>query len=542
MLITAGCSSGAGVASLGKGKDSSESEAKKRVSASNKLVADVSGIFREHCESCHKPGENGGKLTNIMNLESLIDQEFVIPGSKKSPLLKQMKSGKMPPSGAIDKAKTDLVEKWIMQGAAITLGGEETSRDFVREADVFRLAAEDLLGAVDADDREFIRYFSSIHLYNSGASKELISTGTAGINKLINSLSAAGSVKQITVVNADKGLYRIDLRDYKWTAETWDKLVRIYPYLIVPQDTKGLGILQKDTKTDVPLVRTDWFLATASRAPTYYDLLDFPGSLAEFEGKFGVNSAQDIPGGKAARAGFDNSAVSKENRIIERIEGTDGAFWRSYEFGTSLNDQSIFERPLGPATAGFKPSFREDGGEFIVPLRNGMIGFYIAGSNKKRLSKVPTDPDEDEIIAGQTCMTCHHKGYIHRVDMVNERVKENSSLANIAGEVERLYVPSDDLRKLVDQDSESYRSALTKAGIDWQKADPVNRIAKGYDLAIPLKQAASEAGVTEDELVSALENNSDLSALADRVEDGSINRADFNEFFKILTEVLKGRI
>jgi hypothetical protein len=153
-----------------------------------------------------------------------------------------------------------------------------------------------------------------------------------------------------------------------------------------------------------------------------------------------------------------------------------------------------------------------------------------------------SDPEEDEIIAGQTCMTCHHKEYIHRVDMVNNRVKENGSLANLAGEVERPYVPSADLRKLVDEDSASYRSALTKAGVDWEKADPVNRVAKGYDLAIPLRQAAAEAGVTEEELVSALENSSDLYVLADRVENGNINRADFNEFFKVLTEVLKGRI
>jgi hypothetical protein len=537
VLFTNSCSSGSGIESLSKSKSKSEVTSRS-ISSVNKLVSNVSTIFSENCASCHKPGEKGGELTDIMDLESLIDQEFVVPSSRKSPLLTLMKSGKMPPSGSIDNAKIALVEKWIMEGAVTSVGDKKSSREFVREADVFRLAAEDLLGAVDKEDREYMRYFSSVHLYNSGASDELLATAASGINKLINSLSSSNTVKPATVVFADKGIYRIDLRDYDWTAETWEKMIRVYPYLIVPKDTKGLGNLQKDTGTTVPVVRTDWFLATASRAPIYYDLLDFPGTLAEFEKKFGVNSVQNIAGGKAVRAGFNNSGVSKENRIIERIEGSDGPFWRSYEFGTSLTDQNIFERPLGPIVAGRQAAttFREDGGEFIVTLKNGMLGFYIAGRNKKRLSSVPTEPEEDEIIAGASCMACHKKGYIHRGDMVNDKVKENAQLASIAAEVEQLYIPSEKLKKLVEEDSESYRSTLKKAGVDLENGEPVNRIARGYELAIPLAQVAAEAGATEEELISALENSPALSELAEWFNDGKINRVDFNEFFKLLSE------
>ena len=95
VILASGCSGGAGIGSLDKSKASSES-GPRSISSINKLVSDVSEIFRENCASCHKPGEKGGALTDIMNLESLIDKEFVVPSSKKSPLLTLMKTGKMP--------------------------------------------------------------------------------------------------------------------------------------------------------------------------------------------------------------------------------------------------------------------------------------------------------------------------------------------------------------------------------------------------------------------------------------------------------------
>lgn len=536
------CSGGKGIGSLQAKKSDETSSKKKRVDNTNQLVSQVRTIFSDHCLSCHKPGGSGGKLTDISDLESLIDQEFIVPGSKKSPLLKQMKSGKMPPKGSIAREQIDLVEKWIISGALIEIGIETGDRDFIRESELFRLAAEDLLGAVDQDTREHTRYFSATHLYNSGASQEVFDTVGQGLNKLMNSLSLKSKIKSVDVVSSSKGIFRIDIRDFGWTKETWEDLVRIYPYLIVPQDQKGLAVLQSDTKTTVPVVRADWFLATASMAPTYYGILGFPNTLLEFETRQGVNSAQAITSGNVMRAGFDNSAVSTANRVIERMESPDGAFWRSYEFGTSLNDQNIFEKPLGPVVADEAHAFRQDGGEFIVALKNGFLGFYIVGRDKKRLSKVPTNPEEDEIIAGQSCMLCHAKGYIFRRDMVVDKVKENAAISSILADVEKLYSNESDFKEKINADTDSYRKALAEAGVDISKSDPVNRISKGYSLTVSFAQVAAEAGVPEDVFREALENSDDLSALADGFEDGAVPRPLLNEVFPKLIEILQSKI
>jgi hypothetical protein len=59
--------------------------------------------------------------------------------------------------------------------------------------------------------------------------------------------------------------------------------------------------------------------------------------------------------------------------------------------------------------------------------------------------------------------------------MMNDKVKENAQLASVAAEVERLYIPSEKLKKLVEEDSESDRSTLKKAGVDLENGEPVNR-------------------------------------------------------------------
>lgn len=537
------CSGGKNISSMGQSKQSDAGNRKKKnVSSDSSLTANVKKIFSDNCASCHKPDGNGGDLKDILNLESLIDREYVIPGSKKSKVLTEMKSGKMPPSGSISSENISTVEKWIINGAVIDVGDEEQKRDFVRETDVYRIAAEDLLGTVDEGDRTNIRYLSATHLYNSGTSLETIVTAGEAISKVVNSLSSKKKIAPIKVVDKDKGIFRIDLSDYGWDADTWNKLVRIYPYLIVPKDNKGLAILQNDTKADVPLIRADWFVSTAIRAPTYYDLIGFPDTLAAFETKFNVNSAKAINDGDVARAGFNNSAVSKQNRVIERKEGANGAFWRSYEFGTSEGSQNILEKPLGPVSTKSPFTFVEDGGEFIVTLPNGMLAFYLAGKDKKRLSKVPTDPDEDEIIAGLTCMSCHAKGFIYRKDMVVEAAKNSTALSSVLANVEKLYKPDDEFKELVEDDAKGYRDALTEAGVDLEKKDPVNRIAQGYPLAIPFAQVAAEVGVEESVLKDALENQDELDEVNARVVDGALMRSDLQEYFKTIVKAVRSKI
>src|SRR3954454_22042511 len=77
----------------------------------------------------------------------------------------------------------------------------------------------------------------------------------------------------------------------------------------------------------------------------------------------------------AARAGFNDSGVSRNNRLIERHETSYGAYWKTYDFAANDGEQNLFERPLGPGSD--DRSFRHAGSEIIFSLSNGLQGYML---------------------------------------------------------------------------------------------------------------------------------------------------------------------
>src|SRR5690606_24433461 len=135
--------------------------------------------------------------------------------------------------------------------------------------------------------------------------------------KLINSLSWHPKLTNPTPIDPEGLVLRIDLRDYLWDANLWNRLLNEYPYGVL-HDTATAKAVLVGTGTRMPAVRADWFVATASRAPLYYDLLQIPSSLSELERQLRVDVPLDIQQERVARAGFIGSGISRNNRILQR--------------------------------------------------------------------------------------------------------------------------------------------------------------------------------------------------------------------------------
>src|SRR5262249_36207258 len=150
--------------------------------------------------------------------------------------------------------------------------------------------------------------------------------------------------------------------------------------------------------TELPCIRTDWFIATASRAPLYYDLLQLPSTDKGLERLVQGDAATNIDELTAFRAGFNGSGVSKNNRIIERRASRYGAYWKTYDYAENVDKQNVFERPLGPPPA--RNSFVHAGGEMIFHLPNGLLGYLLVGNRGQRVDKAPveivSDPERPE--------------------------------------------------------------------------------------------------------------------------------------------------
>src|SRR5262249_40617596 len=144
-----------------------------------------------------------------------------------------------------------------------------------------------------AQQRRFFRYFTLSNLANAGRTDdELVSTRLA-LAKLLNSLSWHPRLAAPTAIDGSGTIVRIDLRDFQWNARLWEKLGAGYPYRVPSTSADARRCLEL-TGSEQPCVRADWFIATASRPPLYYDLLQLPTADRTLERTLLVDAATNI--------------------------------------------------------------------------------------------------------------------------------------------------------------------------------------------------------------------------------------------------------
>src|SRR5262249_47492189 len=142
-------------------------------------------------------------------------------------------------------------------------------------------------------------------------------------------------------IDAAGAVYRLDLRDYRWTGRQWDRLAAAYSYR-APEATPTDLALEKLTGSPRAYLRGDWFVANASRPPFYHDFLQLPGTDRALERMLQVDVPADLQEDRAVRAGFNGSGVARNNRVLERHDALHGAYWHSHDFSDNTGRQNIF--------------------------------------------------------------------------------------------------------------------------------------------------------------------------------------------------------
>ena len=329
-----------------------------------------------------------------LNRKRLV-RELMVPGSiDDSKLLQRVIKGELPPDGdKLPKAEIETLKKWIAADAPAF--STEAKRAFVSPVDMRATMLKDLENATDRD-RSFYRYFTLTHLYNAGFEDNELESHRQGLSKLVNSLSWGREVRVPVPVDPTKMILRIDLRHYKWNEnEAWSRMIASDPYRMTYSD-KAAKSGYEMTKWELPHVRADWFVFSASRPPLYNLILGLPETpeqMLEFEKRqLGVNVVQDLADyNDVLRAGFFPSGVSKSNRLIERHVSSYGASWKSYDFkpadpkqpGLRQNLKASPNGPDGPR------AFPHDGGEMIFSLPNGLQGHMLTDDKGKQIPKGP---------------------------------------------------------------------------------------------------------------------------------------------------------
>jgi mono/diheme cytochrome c family protein len=384
------------------------------------MPADVLAILQGRCAGCHTYGQaDPAGWGSVLDVSRMISADIVVPGEpNQSRLIDRVAvSGDMPPQG--DRLKVEEIEtlkKWITNM-------KRPANSPKSDTDVLDAIAVDQLRLRDRSSD--YRYVSFAHYAGEGRSQKEMETVKQVFVFILNSLSRKGAIVDVETIDDQDSIYRLRLSDLGWNEALWDTLTSFYPYCLRSDAVAHEG-LYAQLRTEAPVVRGDWFLATATKAPLYDQLIDLPNTLDELAARLGVNINDDInhPGlaepDNLVRIGFRRSGVALHNRMIERHLGNQGQYlWVSYDFDSSQGRADVMANPLGPANRdeqNFVHTFEHAGGEIIYTMPNGLQGYMLVNAAGDKLSEAPINIVRDPrrrngvVENGISCYGCHGSG------------------------------------------------------------------------------------------------------------------------------------
>lgn len=518
--------------------------------AQQNLGQQAYNIFQQNCLNCHGPH---GSFTEQLIIESapgLIATGTVVPGNPDvSEFYKRLlgpteKGAQMPfAQPPLPQAAIETIRQWITEGA----------QDWEVQHDITFITTDAMLTAIQAHlatlepfDRAFARYFTLTHLYNAGESLEALGAYQLALSKLVNSLSWGFEIRNPVPIDINETIFYIDLRHYEWDRnEAWTQLEQAYPYNIAFNEETQADLLEKLTnlqaemKCEVPFMHIDWFLGTASLPPLYHDILDLPETDSELERDLDVNVARNIesaPGVHVRRAGFKESGVSNNNRVVERHTSRYGAYWKSYDFAGNTGTQDILTHPL---------SFTHDGGEVVFNLPNGLQAYYVSDASGNRIDEAPITivrnlaASDPTVRNGLSCIGCHTEGMKTFEDEVRP-VFEKQPDSAIKAQVLRLYVAKSEMDTYVETDTQRYKAALEKTGGVFGGIEPVSRFYEAFHGPLDAPHAAAAVGLETETFLNEIREKPSLRnlGLAGLLNDGNVKRDTWTEQFPNIISAL----
>ena len=513
-------------------------------------------VFEKNCLQCH--GDSGSfKESLLIEYNSLIQSGSVIPGQPdESELYKRLlgpteNGAQMPPNlppfnlPPLTDEAIEIIRVWIENGAP-DWNVVDINRNFIRNKRILE-TIQHHIDTLPIPNRAFARYFSTAHLYNAGLPTEGLRSHYLALSKLINSLSWGADIVNPEPINTEQTLFYIDLRNYEWdTNDSWTQIEKHYPYNIKYEgadqtDLRDLFLnLQSEMRCEVPYIHVDWFIGKASEPPLYNEILVLPDTDTELETLLGVDVISNLkndPGVRVWRAGFTNSGVSENNRVVERHKSRYGAYWKSYDFAGNVGRQNIFDHPL---------SFNHDGGEVVFNLPNGLQAYHLFDATGERLDKAPVEivsnpaASDPAVYNGISCIGCHTDGMKPFTDEVRAVIQASQDPIYDKDYAQQLYVEQPVMDILVEGDTEQFITALTKTGNSSGSIEPISRFHEIYNNYLDAAHAAAAVGLPKNMFLSKIQENVNLQSfgLQVLVEGGVVKRDTWTSNFNAIVFAL----
>jgi hypothetical protein len=334
------------------------------------------------------------------------------------------------------------------------------------------------------------------------------------MNKFINSISSETQVRRAEEVRDEensKSIYRIDLRDYglddaqgpfevdgEQFVDGWEAIIGNNNFAVEFQGDQAENVILL-SGTTVPVLFSDAIIDEASFGNLYYGLLRLDDTRDEVQAALGLDLAGDLDQDITVRAGTTTSEISQQERLIQRNEQPIGGlyYYESFDLDPDVAGNSIFDDPLN-----FDQN--ANGSEAVFSLPNGLQAYIIFDENGNRLEESPIlfdniTQNDNVMRAGVSCSNCHAAGLVPFDDQVREfsldnRIDAAAAAAAVGLEFEDildLYPDNDELQEILEQDSQLYRGALSRAGIPTdEREDPIARTFVRFDGDVDIQRVA----------------------------------------------------
>lgn len=337
----------------------------------------------------------------------------------------------------------------------------------------------------------------------------------------------------VRLVPGSKTLWWIDIRDFNWTEQTWERMMTTQGYMVEPiishEKNGALRLLSGNS-----VVRADWFVNhssalthqadVGSKIEIYKDFLYGtlkapPKNVTEFEKTWGIDTIKARNAGRGYSTLVTKSkAVARHNRIMWGYRTEDGWYYRTYDVN---HMQGL--RDYGENYLAFKghPPHVFDGGEIfatntiqmqVYDLYNAQESTQVAFGDPTLVRHATDVINDPRVRTPHSCYDCHAAGPVP---------SENSLLEFLnAGLDVKIYDKKDLLRikrtaldgKFEDSIKEN-QVAFANSLLKINGLKPEENIkayldtVTWYNKPLDLKQAAFECGVSEEAFKEAMGPN-----------------------------------
>jgi mono/diheme cytochrome c family protein len=491
------------------------------------IPAKAYAVLDRQCAKCHQAGKTelsrpADGFGNVLDLATLQrNLTLVRPGNPDASRLYTLMQSRVAPhnfaADDLSNADLDAVREWIQLAKP---AGSCTDQPPVT-SDAVTTAIEKVLAELSPDGAKTQRFLSLTHLHNACATKPEMTAYLQAATNMINGLSWGLEPVALEAVDEANTVFKIDLARIGWDAQKWDRLAGAYPYTAAYAPTQPI---QQRTGTSSPLLRADWFVTVAGRAPLYYELLTLPDRVSALFAGLKVDPNAAVVPGRVKRIGLKASRVARGNRLLQRQSFANGGIWTTYEYAPTPGRPDLFDTPGGPGTRGAP---RPDASLIMFSLPSGFNAFFMANGEGVRINDVPQSVLFDDanptsrITAGTPCLACHDKGAVTATDELRQRVQTDASVPrDIRERVLAMHDSADEMKKLFDDDiarlEKAQTAAAMKPGLTLDGVDPVSALAARYDRNVSLQDLASELHIAAANL-SSLTGHS-LPVVADLIQ------------------------